>query len=205
MVKAQELFEGPYHINSDYRPMIKMDSYPSLEGLNRECEFLGSLDKDGKIYNFWIGKSENPARVTTEATDDIGQLRQLSVVRLDFQSKTGIPVKNELHVHTVYTHTDYRGEFLAGSLYILLARYGHTVVSDFEQWNGGKALWKKLARESEMRKYAVRIWDDKTEDWIRNSNGDITAYIASNLTDEAVWIDISQQCNPTTLLVLSSN
>lgn len=203
-MRVQELFEGPYHIDNDYRPSIKMDSYPSFEGLKRENDFLGTLDKDGKIYNFWLSNSQKVAKVSTPGIDDIGQKRELVIVRLEFQSKTGIPVENELHAHIVYTHQDYRGEFLAGALYILLARYGFSVVSDFEQWNGGKALWKKMAKESEMRKYAVRIWDDYEQDWIKDSSGQIVKYNASNLDDEEIWDDISKSCDGTTLLVLQT-
>lgn len=203
-MKLQQLFEGPYHIDSDFRPHIKMDSFPSLAGLNRENEFLGTLTKGEKEYNFWLGNGKHAARVTTEAIDEIGQLRQLVVTRLDFQRASGIPVENELHAHTVYTHPDYRGEFLAGALYILLARYGYAVVSDFEQWNGGKALWKKMAKESEMRKYAIRIWDDSQEDWFRDNNGNVLKYNASNLDDESIWQDIAKNAQPTTLMALSA-
>ena len=203
-MKLQQLFEGPYHIDSDYRPSIKMDSYPSLEGLNRECEFLGALLKNEKEYNFWLSNTKKVAKVTTPAYDEIGQFRQLSVVRLEFQSKAGIPVENELHAHTVYTHADYRGEFLAGALYILLARYGYSIVSDFEQWNGGKALWKKMARESEMRKYVVRVWDDNEQDWMKDAAGEVIKYNASNLDDDKVWTELSKSCDPTTLLVLQT-
>ncbi len=203
-MKLQQLFEGPYHIDSDYRPSIKMDSYPSFEGLKRENDFLGTLNKDGKEYNFWLSKSKKVAKVSTKGIDDIGQERELVVVRLEFQAAADIPVKNELHAHTVYTHEDYRGEFLAGALYILLARYGYSIVSDFEQWNGGKALWKKMAKESEMRNYAVRVWDDNQQDWMKDENGEVMKYNASNLDDEKIWTHLSKQCEPTTLLVLQT-
>lgn len=203
-MRVQQLFEGPYHIDSDYRPSIGMHSYPSFEGLKRENDFLGTLNKDGKEYNFWLSKSKKLAKVSTEGIDDIGQKRELIVVRLEFQSKAGIPVENELHAHTVYTHADYRGEFLAGALYILLARYGYSLVSDFEQWNGGKALWKKMARESQMRKYVVRVWDDNEQDWMKDEAGEVVKYNASNLDDDKVWTELSKSCDPTTLLVLQT-
>jgi len=203
-MKVQELFEGPYHIDSDFRPHIKMDNYPSLEGLNRECEFLGTLTKETAEFNMWLSKGKHYAQVTTEGIDDIGQVRQLSVVKLTFQKPSGIPVKNELHAHTVYTHEAYRARFLAGALYVLLARYGYTVVSDFEQWNGGKALWKKMAKESETRNYVIRIWDDSQEDWFRDNSGNVLKYNAANLDDESIWQDIAKNAQPTTLMALSA-
>lgn len=198
------MFEGPYSLDQDFKPHIKMDSYPSLEGLKRECEHLGTLEKGTKQYDFWLSQSRKVAKVTTPAVDEIGQNRQLVTVRLEFQNPSGIDVKNELQIHTAYTHPDYRGEFLAGALYILLARYGFSVVSDFEQWNGGRALWKKLAKEADARSYVVRVWSDEQEDWIRDGEGEPVKYNAANLDDDQIWHDISAQCEPTTLLVLSS-
>lgn len=203
-MKVQQLFEGPYSLDQDFRPHIKMDSYPSLEGLKRECEHLGTLETDNEDFNFWLNKGKHYAQVTVAHEDDVGQQRQLSIVRITFQKIAGLPVKNELQVHTVFTHEKYRTRFLAGALYILLARYGYSVVSDFEQWNGGRALWKKLAAEADARNYAVRVWSDETEDWIRSSDGEPVKYNAANLDDDQIWHSISAQCEPTTLLVLSS-
>jgi hypothetical protein len=87
-------------------------------------------------------------------------------------------------------------------LYIVLARYGFAIVSDFVQYNGGKALWKKLASEADARKYAVRLWDDSTNDWAKGEDGSILMYNAQNLQDENVWKDISYHSTPTTLFVL---
>lgn len=203
-MKVQELFEGPYHIDDDYRPSIKMDNYPSTNSLNRECTFLGTLEKEDTIFNMWLSKEKHYAQVTTSSKDDTGHPAELSVVKIMFQSPAGLPVPNELHVSTVYTHEKYRARFLAGALYILLSRYGYSVVSDFTQYNAGKALWKKMAREAEMRKFAIRIWSDETSDWVKNSQGEVLRYDASNLADENIWQDISQHSQPTTLLVLQT-
>lgn len=204
-MKLQELFEGPYHIDSEYRPHIKMDSYPSLSGLERENINLGRLEREDEIFHFWLAPSLNVAKVTTAGIDEINQGRQLVVVQVRFDHRaTNLPIPKMLQVNTAYTHADYRGKFLAGALYILLVRYGYSVVSDFEQYNGGKGLWKKMAKEAEMRKFVVRVWDDETEDWKKNEHGEIMKYDASNLDDEQVWKDISRNCEPTTLLVLQS-
>lgn len=200
----QQLFEGPYHMDQDMKPVIKMDNYPSLENLQRLNYFLGTLEKDGKEFNFWLNKNNYHAEVTVEGNDDIGQLRQLVVTKVRFDNRAGLPVKNELQVDTVYTHPKYFSLNLAMALYVVLARYNYTVVSDFTQYNGGKALWKKLAKESEARKFVVRVWDDETQDWMKDSSGNAMKYNAENMDDEEIWKDISQHNEATTLLVLSS-
>jgi hypothetical protein len=88
-------------------------------------------------------------------------------------------------------------------MYILLARYGYTIVSDFKQYNGGKGLWRKMALESDARRFAVRIWSDAAEDWIRAEDGEPLLYNGENLGDDEVWHSIDAHMEPTTLLVLS--
>lgn len=88
------------------------------------------------------------------------------------------------------------------ALYVLLARYKYTIVSDFVQYNGGKALWKQLASESSVRQFVVRIWSDETEDWLRDSSGDVVKYKGDNIPDSEIWHKDTTQS--TTLLVLSS-
>lgn len=198
------LFEGPYHHNQDYAPIIKMDSYPSLEGLQRENFFLGLLEKEGKDFRFWLSKSKGTAKVSVDGTDELGQRRQLIVTSLVFHKfGAGLPVDNELQVHTVYTHQDYRGLNLSMALYVVLCRYGYTVVSDFEQYNGGKALWKKMSQEADARRFTIRIWSDLTSDWVTDENGNPLSYNGANLEDDEVWNDLDRHMEPTTLLVLS--
>jgi hypothetical protein len=184
-----------------------MDSYPSLEGLHREYRYLGTLQKNEKEYNFWLSKTNElngVARVTTPGVDEIGQNRQLAVVRAEFQPCRRFDIKNAMRVHIAYTHPDYRSEFLTGGLYILLARCGYSIVSDFEQLNGGRTLWKKQGNEADAREYVMRIWSDEIEDWVLGDDGEPLRYNAANLDDDQIWYDISANCEPTTLLVLSS-
>ena len=204
-MKVQELFEGPYLIGQEYTPSIKMDSYPSLEGLKREFEHLGTMEKEGHEYNFWLSKNKRFAKVSVEAVDpnmpSAGK-RQLIVATLSFDNRAGLPVKHELQVDTVYTHPDYRTLFVSGILYIVLARYGYSIVSDFSQYLGGQALWKKIATLSEARNYSVFIWLDEEQDWVRDSAGALVKYNASNIADDKIWLDISEHHKATTLFCL---
>jgi hypothetical protein len=200
------LFEGPYHIGQD-APMWSSDAFMSDSSLAREYDNIGTLQRPGQsiIFTFWIGKSRNVAVITTPDVDDIGQPKNRVAVHLIFKNTNSkLPVKNELQVDSVRASNEVVNMGLAGALYIVLARYGFTIVSDFTQYNGGKALWKKLARESEARKYVVRVWDDEVSDWIKDTTGVPIKYNAANLVDEQVWKDISQHNESTTLLALSS-
>lgn len=202
---SEILFEGPYHHAQDWAPVVKLDAFPSFDGLKRDNQLLGTLEQSGKEYHFWLSTTKVVARVTTEAPDDVGQLRQQVVTEIRFHKHgPGLPVKNELQVHTVYTNPDFRQAKLAMALYVVLCRYDYTVVSDFEQFNGGKALWKKMATEAEARKFVIRAWSDANSDWVRNAGGEPLVYNADNLEEDAVWQDFKSHMEPTTLLVLSS-
>lgn len=201
---SEILFEGPYSHDGDFTPSIRMDSYPSLEGLERENFYLGLLEKDGEQYRFWLSKTKGKAEVTVDGVNDIGQPRQLVATNMRFhRHPAGLPVKNELQVHTVYTHPDFRNRQLAMVLYVVLCRYGYTVVSDFEHYDGGKALWKKMATEADARRFKVRIWSDADDDWFRADDGSILEYNGANLSDDEVWHDLDGKMLPTTLMVLS--
>lgn len=200
-MKMAELFEGPHHIEMDAPPpKDHQKAYPSYEGLARTCKLLGTLEKRGKDFNFWLANARTHAYVTTEAKDDIGQLRQLIVTDLQFKNQTKLPVKNQLQVTWVYTEPEYADRFLAGALYIVLARYGNTVISDSLQYNGGRNLWEKLATEADARKYVIRVWDEASDDWRRDTIGQPLKLNAAELETNEIW---TKQIEPTTLLALS--
>ena len=203
-MKISQLFEGPYFMDQTSKPVIKMDSYPSLENLQRLNFHLGTLEKDGSEFNFWLNKNNYYAEVTINAKDEIGQDRQLVVTKVRFDNRAHLPVEKEMQVDTVYTHPKYQTLGLAMALYVVLCRYGYTIVSDFTQYRGGKGLWKKLAKESEARKFVVKVWSDEAGDWVKDSEGNPIHYTAENLEDEEVWKDISFHNEATTLLVLTS-
>jgi hypothetical protein len=199
---SEILFEGPYHHDSDV-PSIKMD-HLSISDKSLQRDYLHLAKLEGTEFDFWLLKTKKAALVTTPTKDTIGENRNLIIVDLHFDNRSMIPIDKELQVHTVLTSPSYRGRGLAMALYVVLCRYGYTIVSDFEQFNGGKALWKKMAAESDARKFKIRIWSDDTGDWVRDANNQPVFYDTINLSDDAIWHDFKSHMEPPTLLVLSS-
>jgi hypothetical protein len=200
------LNEMPHILSGEMPPPQAMrGSYPSSAGLLRENELLGSLTIDDTVFNFWLSRNKTVAKVTTIASNpevDDGRERQLTCCEVRFYDKVQLPVSDQMQVSRVYTHPEYRDKWLAGAMYIVLARYGQTVVSDTYQYIPGKELWKKLAVESSTRNYRVFVWNQYSSDWTRDVSGVPLHYDSSNLYDSEIWH--SENAHKTCLLVLTA-
>lgn len=179
------------------------DAFLSDDALKRSFTHLGALLQLNQEFDFWLKNSKVLAVITSRAKNDVNEDSNLIVVNLEFQKPAGLPVLNEIQVSTVKCLDRFESKGLAAALYIVLAKCGYTVVSDFTQYRGGKALWKKLARQSQARNYVIRVWDDNARDWFKSDDGEAIRYNAHNLADDAIWHSIEALYNPTTLLVLS--
>ena len=211
MKLSEILAEMPTDLNKDAPFVFNIDgSYISDNSLKRDFNFIGDLKIQSVDFKFWINKKNNRALVTSSAErgtapelkDGDGQPTNLIVVDLHLKNNSDVAVSNPIQVDTVSVNSKYESIGLSGILYIVLARYGFSVISDFEQYNGGVGLWKKIARYSNQRKYTVRIWNIRSGEFTANSNGSPLAYDEKNLQQDQVWNDIGQQTE--TLLVLSS-
>lgn len=202
---STKLFEGPYDMEDDYRPVIHLPSFPSQENLQRLSDFLGELHRNNRVYSFWLFHNLAVAKITTSALDDIGQTREQVVSEIRFNNRAIIPnLSKKLQIEMVYTDPKFQADALAASMYITLCRYGFNIISDYTQYNGGKAIWKKLAKESDSRKIAVRVWSDNIDDWVKDENGTPIKYTGDNLADKQIWDSVFGTEEKTRLLVLSA-
>lgn len=205
-MKLRELYESPYFMGGEYKNNIAAEWYPSLPGLHRGFQHLAELTLSvNEVYNLWLSNDNSYAIITIEAQDptarELGQ-RQRVVTKITFDNRSNLPVPKELQVELVHTHSNYQHRFLAGMLYILLARYGFSIISDFTQYLGGQTLWKKIASMAESKNYSVFIWSDENGDWLRDDAGEPIKYNAANVGDDEIWQDISQHHLSTTLFCL---
>lgn len=199
------LKEMPHDLGSDAPFNFKISNFEiSSNALNREFEFLGDLQMPSNTFSFWIRKNKSSSVITIkgEYRNDV-QYNDI-ITEVNFNNRFMIDVKNQLQVSKAVTIEQYRSYGLSLAMYVVLARYGYTVVSDYEQFAGGINLWRKIARESNFRNYVVRIWSDNLEDWIRNDNGDIVKYDGTNIDQSDIWNDTGRKYDPTSLLVLTS-
>lgn len=205
-MKTSEIIrESPFHVPDDMEPKWTEDAAISNRAIIREFIYLGTLERENN-YDFFLHRDLHRAIVTTKAIGNLTkEEKNKLLVDLHFKTKIVLPVKNQLQVELVTTHKKYRILSLASILYIVLARHGYTVVSDLYQYNGGVALWEKIGRESEARNYAVRIWNIKQNDWMRDQNNEILKWNGENLAYHEIWQYIGDTESEEKLLTLSKN
>lgn len=204
-MRIRELItEWPFDMESDYRSPVNIENTTSLACLKRERVELGTLKLMDVDYYFWQTADAKMASVSTPVIEN-GTERHLQICNINFDLVAKIPnLQNPLQVSMVYTHPNYRTRGIAWMLYLVLARWGYSIISDYTQYNGGKAIWKKLASMSDMKKFAVRIWSDKTNDWVRDETNTVIKYDSENVSDDEIWDSVFGSSEKTTLFVLQS-
>lgn len=110
-------------------------------------------------------------------------------------------LKNPLKVQRVYTVKEFRNNYVAGYLFALLAKNGHTIISDEVEYLGGKELWKKLARQAELKHYKIRIFNQRTGEFLTDSNKEIIEYNGENINEAIIWKE--NMIGRNTLLILT--
>ena len=92
-----------------------------------------------------------------------------------------------LQVDNVGTIDKYKSIGLAHHLYAALIDHGYAIISDEIQYNGGKKLWKKIAKNNKKYAYVVYILDVQRNELYCDDNGIPIEYDASNIADDRIW------------------
>lgn len=218
-MKIWEIFlETPNDLGKPAPFVFNIDGqYMSIGALKRDYQLLGTFTLDSIEYYFWLINGKNSALVTTVSTeqdapdapseiinDRYGNRRHLIITTLEL-TPTTLEIPNGLRAVTVSTNSRFRNLGFATMLYVVLARYGYKIISDFDQYTGGVELWKKLSNESTWRKYCVRIWDITEGDYVKDKNGNPIKYDGKNLAHDAIWNKVRSMSEKNTVLILSSN
>ena len=201
-MKLSSLFEMPTLINKEL-PVYKERFQPfySLESVMRTFDIIWSQSDELGSYCALLEKDRSFAVWGVTAMDPkragIVGVEIVSIV--DFKDglniKTSIPFNpnNTLQVDLVQTAKRSQQSSIATELYFRLAYAGFTIISDNEQWIGGKRLWKRLARSS-VSEHPTRVF------LLRNNK--LEPYDGTNIPDDEIWSEDSK--HKYTLFVLKS-
>lgn len=179
----------------------------SIEAIKREYKFISTV-KDIDIYI----KSENYNKgsyVFRGYTKKIieGNRREL-VFTLIFKHKPTIDISNVcdkkriFQVNLVESSKDVEELGLASSVYKYLTTQNCAIISDNNQYAGGKYLWKKLSQDSNFR---VKIYDERYKKYFTDKNKEVSIYNGTNVSDELIWdLDMNSEVSKNVILVLES-
>lgn len=186
--------------------MIVMPTTYSPKTVARSFNVVEELELSGRVLHV-IYDSQTPRAAIIEADIDTfdGVPRHRVVAALDLQRKTNLGKDivavercwedaNLIQVEGVCVDPTERDKGLATRLYeALILKCGITLISDFEQYDGGKMLWQKIARESDL--IAVFVLDtEQSAFW--PYDGSKVVYDGGCIPEEKIWsISPDQKCH----------
>lgn len=186
--------------------MIVMPTTYSPKTVARSFNVVEELEFSGRVLHV-IYDSQTPRAAIIEADIETfdGVPRHRVVAALDLQRKTNLGKDivavercwedaNLIQVEGVCVDPTERDKGLATRLYeALILKCGITLISDFEQYDGGKMLWQKIARESDL--IAVFVLDtEQSAFW--PYDGSKVVYDGGCIPEEKIWsISPDQKCH----------
>ena len=181
----------PVLITQDSTMIILPVDY-SQKAIEREFDKLTRIDFCNVEAHLYMHKKGVFAAVVKAEPNSKG--RHNCIAKIDFVSvpwSKALVVDNffekePAQVEGVVVDDSYRNGQLAFSMYeYLVAEHGLNIISDSEQYAGGQAIWKKLARES--TKLNVYPFDVETQRFFPCPNGDNLIYDGENISDDTLW------------------
>lgn len=166
------------------------DRSVSISTLVRDFKIVTSL-KDVDIYikvSSW--KHQIPLFMGFKKEVEKGDRRRLVFI-LAFKYKPNFNTrsfgtKRLFQVDLVEVSPEIEGQSLATSVYRYLVNQNSTIISDNHQYKGGKSIWKKLAKESDLK---VTIYNSELSEFILDSYDKPIIYDGNNIPDNIIWSD----------------
>jgi hypothetical protein len=199
-IEFKRLLEMPEHRKGtkDQSAWIKHDdignavAFISNDTVNRNFIKIkkDELSTLGGEYEILLSKRKGLAGLYLPSVNSEGETIYYVICLVYFKRPivtvfpTELSHKESLQVDKVATVPNYESQGLASIVYNALAEYGFIVISDTIQFDGGKFLWKKLARNDELN---VFVYDRETQDVFKDSSGIPINYNGRNIPDNQIW------------------
>lgn len=191
-MELQDLVETPIKVDrpldvGHFRPFM------SQRAIEREREYdtIYTAHELGTDLVGILRKTKSSAMLGTPGHREDGTPGLNLLVDLEFKDKLDVspihvtPHDQILQVKLVRTAPASQSRGFGMLLYFILAQAGYVVVSDNTQYQGGAALWQKIASMAGNSGYAVYVIDDGT---IRkDESGQPIIYDGSNIEESGLW------------------
>jgi hypothetical protein len=197
MKTSEILGETPYlHRGEMSRKML--DDGISLAAIKREYRKLGEV-QDLVIY---IDHHDSHV-ISLDLSAEVKNERFQQVFRIQFKESTLLQFENNfkncIQIDKVAVLRAAGTQGIATKVYKMLVDHGYTVISDITQFDPARALWKKLATDSEYKVYVADIGYGIFKD----QNGKDIVYNGENIADQDIWTEGSDFTGQYRVLILT--
>ena len=163
----------PHAIEREFIKLVRMDF--------QNVEAYLYMQKNGKFAAVVKAKPNDRGRCNC-----IAKLDLVSVSWSDAVAVNNFFEKEPAQVEGVIVDEAYRHGELAFNMYeYLVTEQGLSIISDSEQYKGGQAIWKKLARESKA--LSVYPFNVDVLQFYPNAEGEKVRYDGNNIDDDLLW------------------
>lgn len=151
----------------------------SKEALQSRWEYLGDMMN---LSFYWNHTSDTI--VGGKFLEDNSKLIGAICIEISDEDYDFLPFKdNYIQIGLVNVSKKFSDKGLARETYIWLTEK-MTVISDTEQYFGGRKIWESLAKDERINVY---IWNGNTLDWFRDANGKAIRFNGKNIEPDKIW------------------
>lgn len=184
----------------------------SVNAIARRFETINEIDLGGIKADLLWDDDSLVACIVSQLVGDDGRRQVLASLDMEATNWRGNDAflvahyweQDPAQVRGVVVLKERRDYGLATYIYeSLVAEKGLIIVSDNEQYAGGKALWKHIARHSEKLK--VYIFDSETKSFFPYEEEDRICYDGTNVSDEEIWSLEPDQTKYSIVLIAEPN
>lgn len=197
-MKASDILGETPYLHPGEMPRKMLDGGISLNAIKRDYKKLGQI-QDLIVYM----DNHHTHTIVIDLTAEVISERYEQVFRLQFKSSNLLKFKNNftniIQVDKVAVLRKAGTQGIASTVYKMIVDNGFTLVSDVTQFDPAKALWRKLAGDSEYQIYVADIDNGIFKD----DNGNDIVYNGSNILDQNIWTEGSDYNGEYRVLILT--
>lgn len=204
---SQFLTENPYNQFGTLPKRFEDGNVTSNKSIIRLYDFLFSHTFGNHLISFYKHKNANAIFGFTKIHNPQSPEHENKVVfNLTFYDQPTLrhTIPHSAQVESAIVADGYEGLGIASYVYLRLALAGLTIISDSTQFDDGKHLWLKMARESLNSGYKITIFNDVMNKYLTDQNGNIIQYDSTNIDDCEIWSTNRDYSKMDILLVLST-
>jgi hypothetical protein len=197
-MKAAEILEETPYLHPGEMSRKMLDGSISVDAIKREYRLMGQIH-DLLVYI----DSHNTHVIIIDSGSEVSSGRLEQVFRLEFKQSSMLNFKNTfknvIQVNKVAVVRRAGIQGIATQVYKMIVDNGYTLVSDVTQFDPAKALWQKIATDTEYKMYVADI----DRGIFQDEDGQDIVYNGMNIDDHDIWTEGSDFNGEYRVLILT--